>query len=125
VAEPVALHNLPNIFRLSHLLPCFSVAHGKTHILVRRRSLTKRNILSQEMCIIRFGGEPEARKQLRKLAKDNEICVSAITEGEIRFGMVRKKLGQAKRDSIERVLVGLEVLPWDSEVSQTYGAELP
>jgi tRNA(fMet)-specific endonuclease VapC len=67
------------------------------------------------------GRSVEARKHLRKLAKDNEICISAITEGEIRFGMAKKKLGQAKRDSIERVLTALEVLPWDSEVAQIYG----
>jgi tRNA(fMet)-specific endonuclease VapC len=70
---------------------------------------------------ISSGDSPEARKQLRKLAKDNEICISAITEGEIRFGMARRKLGQAKLDSIERVLAALEILPWDSEVAQTYG----
>jgi tRNA(fMet)-specific endonuclease VapC len=70
---------------------------------------------------ISSGRSPEARKQLRKLAKDNEICISAITEGEIRFGMAKKKLGQAKSDSIELFLSGFEVLPWNSEVAKVYG----
>jgi tRNA(fMet)-specific endonuclease VapC len=35
--------------------------------------------------------------------------------------MAKKQLGQAKHDSIERVLSALEILPWDSEVAQTYG----
>jgi tRNA(fMet)-specific endonuclease VapC len=75
-------------------------------------------LVTNMLTYICSGHPPEARKHLRKLAKDNEICIFAITEGEIRFGMAKKKLGQAKRDSIERVLAALEVLPWDSEVAQ-------
>ena len=50
------------------------------------------------------------------------LCISAITEGELLFGLARrpdaKRLHVAVREFLRRV----DVLPWDSTVAARYGA---
>ena len=50
------------------------------------------------------------------------LCISAITEGELLFGLARrpdaKRLHVAVREFRRRV----DVLPWDSPVAERYGA---
>ncbi|MDO8787607.1 MAG: type II toxin-antitoxin system VapC family toxin [Sulfuritalea sp.] len=50
------------------------------------------------------------------------LCISAITEGELLFGLARrpdaKRLHRAVRELLRRV----DVLPWDSTVAERYGA---
>lgn len=50
------------------------------------------------------------------------LCVSAITEGELLFGLARrpdaKRLHRAVREFLRRV----DALPWDSAIAEAYGA---
>ncbi len=50
------------------------------------------------------------------------VCISSITEGELLFGLARrpeaKRLHMAVREFLRRV----DVLPWDSDVAERYGA---
>jgi tRNA(fMet)-specific endonuclease VapC len=50
------------------------------------------------------------------------LCVSAITEGELLFGLAKrpdaKRLNLAVRELLRRV----DVLPWDSAIAERYGA---
>ena len=49
------------------------------------------------------------------------LCVSALTEGELLFGLAKrpdaKRLDRAVRELLRR----LDVLPWDSAVASRYG----
>jgi len=50
------------------------------------------------------------------------LCISAITEGELHFGLAKrpdaKRLQLAVREFLRRV----DVLPWDSSITQHYGS---
>lgn len=49
------------------------------------------------------------------------ICISAITEGELLFGLAKrpdaKRLHMLVREFLRRV----DVLPWDSDIAEDYG----
>lgn len=49
------------------------------------------------------------------------VCVSAITEGELRFGLVRKPTALRLRASIEAFLSRVDVLPWGRNAAVAYG----
>ena len=49
------------------------------------------------------------------------IALSAITEGEIAYGLARKPEAVHLRASIETLLSTIRILPWDSAAAQAYG----
>lgn len=67
------------------------------------------------------GQSPKARKRIEHLREEEEVCVSAITEGEIRYGLAKHAVKPETRDNIERFLEAIDILPWDSEVARVYG----
>lgn len=67
------------------------------------------------------GQSPKARKKIEHLSEEEEVCVSAITEGEIRYGLAKLAVKPETRDNIERFLEAIDILPWDSEVARIYG----
>lgn len=66
------------------------------------------------------GNNPLVDRRLAK-APMAQLAISAVTEGELRFGAAR--LPQAKRlhDLIEAFLLRVEALPWDSDAARHYG----
>lgn len=49
-----------------------------------------------------------------------ELGISAVTEGELRYGAARS--GSAPlQATVEHFLVGVTIFPWDSEAAQQYG----
>lgn len=54
------------------------------------------------------------------------LCISAITEAELRFGLARKPEAEARTKAlklaIDALLLRLESMPWDSTVSHPYAA---
>ena len=50
-----------------------------------------------------------------------EVAISAVTEGEIRYGTAKLSLGAKLHVLISNFLVGVVVLPWDSAAAQEYG----
>ena len=68
------------------------------------------------------GSSLAARAEYRRLLKDAnaEVCISAITEAEVRYGMAKHQLGRARCVAIERLFATLEILPWGSEEAAVY-----
>jgi tRNA(fMet)-specific endonuclease VapC len=55
------------------------------------------------------------------LAKDEIVCLSAITEAEIRFGLAKRPEAVALRERMEWFLAAIKILPWGSEEAKAYG----
>jgi tRNA(fMet)-specific endonuclease VapC len=49
------------------------------------------------------------------------LCVSAVTEGEMRFGLARRPEAKALHAAVAELLRRLDVLPWTSATAQCYG----
>jgi tRNA(fMet)-specific endonuclease VapC len=49
------------------------------------------------------------------------LCISAITEGELRFGLARRPEATSLHRLIGEFLCRVEVLPWDGSVAVRYG----
>ncbi|MFT4114895.1 PIN domain-containing protein [Silvibacterium sp.] len=52
---------------------------------------------------------------------DAKLCLSSITEAEVRYGMAKRALGAARVRAIENLFSTVEVLPWDSRAAAVYG----
>jgi len=50
-----------------------------------------------------------------------QIAISAVTEGELRFGAARLPHATRLHALIEAFLLRVTVLPWDSDVARQYG----
>ena len=66
---------------------------------------------------------PAARSSLNRMIRDHSISISAITEGEVLFGLARNPGAKAARlrASVELLFPRLSILPWDSAAARTYG----
>jgi tRNA(fMet)-specific endonuclease VapC len=51
----------------------------------------------------------------------HSICISAITAGELAFGLAKRPQAIALKAAVDEFLRHVEVLPWDDGVAQTYG----
>lgn len=49
------------------------------------------------------------------------LCISAITEGELLFGLAKRPDAARLHIVVREFLRRVEVLPWDSAVAQKYG----
>ena len=49
------------------------------------------------------------------------LCVSAITEGELLFGLARRPEAQRLHLAVRELLRRVDVLPWDSSAAEHYG----
>ena len=49
------------------------------------------------------------------------LCVSAITEGELLFGLAKRPEATRLHLAVEQFLRRVDVLPWDSTVAKRYG----
>jgi len=49
------------------------------------------------------------------------LCVSAITEGELLFGLARRPEAKRLHLAVRELLRRVDVLPWDSAVAEHYG----
>lgn len=49
------------------------------------------------------------------------VCISAITAGELAFGLAKRPEAVALKAAVNEFLRRVEVLPWDDAVAQTYG----
>jgi tRNA(fMet)-specific endonuclease VapC len=52
----------------------------------------------------------------------HSVCISAITAGELAFGLAKRPEAVALKAAVYEFLRRVEVLPWDAAVAQTYGA---
>ena len=51
----------------------------------------------------------------------HSVCISAITAGELAFGLAKRPEAVALKAAVIEFLRRVEVLPWDDAVAQTYG----
>ena len=68
------------------------------------------------------GRSPAARSEFRRLSQDRNavVCISSMTEAEVRYGLAKRSPSAARRSAIEGLLAHLEILPWDSEAASVY-----
>ena len=65
---------------------------------------------------------PNAALQARlEAAPMAALCVSAITEAELLFGLARRPEATALKTAVQAFLRHVEVLPWDSAAASAYG----
>ncbi len=50
------------------------------------------------------------------------VCISAITEGELLYGLAKRPDATRLHSAVRELLRRVDVLPWDSTVAERYGA---
>jgi tRNA(fMet)-specific endonuclease VapC len=70
-------------------------------------------------CIIK-GNSPAVDRRLVGVPME-QLAVSAVTEGELRFGAARLPHAARLHAMIEDFFVCVAILPWDSDAAQQYG----
>jgi tRNA(fMet)-specific endonuclease VapC len=50
------------------------------------------------------------------------LCISAVTEGELLFGLAKRPAATQLHAAITEFLKRVDVLPWDSNAAKNYGA---
>jgi tRNA(fMet)-specific endonuclease VapC len=50
------------------------------------------------------------------------LCLSVVTEGELRYGLAKRPEATKLRSAVEELLTAIEVLPWTRETARRYGA---
>lgn len=51
----------------------------------------------------------------------HQVCISAITEGELRFGLERRPEALRLHRIVREFLMRVTIRPWDSETAEAYG----
>ena len=64
--------------------------------------------------------QPQAITRLLEVPM-HSVCISAVTAGELAFGLAKRPQALALRDAVNEFLRRVEVMPWDAAVAQTYG----
>lgn len=49
------------------------------------------------------------------------LCISAITEGELLFGLAKRPVAKRLHVAVREFLRRVDVLPWDSSTAEHYG----
>lgn len=66
------------------------------------------------------GDQPEIIKRLVSLPME-DIVISSVTEGELRYGLARRGYPKALSERVRQFLLRVDVMPWDHGVTRTYG----
>ena len=67
------------------------------------------------------GKSPAARMRLESLDGKDTVCISAVTEAELRYGLAKRPAAHALRAAIEGLLFKFRILPWGSKEAAAYG----
>ncbi len=67
------------------------------------------------------GSSAAARARIAKLAAQDTVSISAVTEGELRFGLA-KAPSSVRQQALEQFLGAFVVYPWGSDAAAAYGA---
>jgi len=68
------------------------------------------------------GHSKTARTRMLNLDKDEAVCLSVITEAEIRYGLAKRPEATALRERMEWFISAVKVLPWGRDEAIVYGA---
>jgi len=66
------------------------------------------------------GDRPEITHRLAS-APMAEVAVSAVTEGELRYGLARRNYPPMLSERVRQFLLRVDVLPWDRDAAHVYG----
>lgn len=66
------------------------------------------------------GRSAAARKTMEQVSANATIAISAITEGEVLYGLARKPQAVRLRAAVESLLSAIIILPWDSTAASAY-----
>ncbi len=66
------------------------------------------------------GNIPAVRRRLAKVPLA-QVAISAVTEGELRYGVARHPDATRLATIVEEFLLRVTVHPWDSDAAQQYG----
>lgn len=66
-------------------------------------------------------GHPRALERLSQTPMSN-LCISVITEGELRFGLAKRPHATRLSHIVHEFLQRVEVRPWESSTAIAYGA---
>jgi len=65
-------------------------------------------------------GHPDVVRRLIAVPMAS-LCISAITEGELLFGLAKRPAAKQLHVAVREFLKRVEVLPWDSVAAEHYG----
>lgn len=66
------------------------------------------------------GDRPEIIDRLVSLPIE-DIVISSVTEGELLYGLAKRGHPKVLSERVRQFLLRVDVLPWDHDVTQTYG----
>jgi tRNA(fMet)-specific endonuclease VapC len=67
------------------------------------------------------GQSQAARARMLNLGNDEMVCLSAITEAEIHYGLAKRPEATALRERMDWFLAAIKVLPWGRDEAKAYG----
>jgi len=67
------------------------------------------------------GKSKVARARMLGLGADEAVCLSVITEAEIRYGLAKRPEAVALKERMEWLLAAIRILPWGREEARVYG----
>lgn len=83
---------------------------------------TRRFMLDTNIASFIVKGANEGLKAKLRAYPIADVCVSSITEGELLFGLAKRPEARAIKKAVHELLQLVEVLPWDSNAAEAYGA---
>lgn len=84
------------------------------------RELSTRYLLDTNTVSYLIRGSANVRKKVVSLSM-SELAISAITEGELLFGLAKNPAAKQLKILVHEFLIRVDVLPWDSHVAECYG----
>ena len=66
------------------------------------------------------GNVPAVRRRIVQVPMAR-LAISAVTEGELRYGVARRPDAARLRTIVDEFLLRMTILPWDLEAAQRYG----
>jgi tRNA(fMet)-specific endonuclease VapC len=66
------------------------------------------------------GNIPAVRRRIVQVPMA-QLAISAVTEGELRYGAALRPDAARLRSIVDEFLLRMTILPWDSEAAQRYG----
>ena len=67
------------------------------------------------------GHSKAARTRMLHLKEDEVVCISAITEAEIHYGLAKRPEATALRERMDWFLAAMRILPWGRDEAKVYG----
>ena len=83
--------------------------------------MTSRYLLDTNIASYAIKGNiPAVRRHIVKVPMA-QLAISAVTEGELRYGVERRLDATHLRSIVNEFLLRVTILPWDSEAARHYG----